>query len=148
MLFGFVGLSFAINRKASRITASGIMVMPKTLCHPYALASRGANRLAMTVPILPAAAMPITNPCCEGGYQRLARGSAMAKDAPATPSIRPIPKRAGKFTGINQPSESGINRKSSMPTPTHLVLKRSLNTPMGNRKREPLRVGMATIKPC
>ena len=61
-------------------------------CQPICSAMRGAASAATIVPELPAPAMPSTRPCCSGGYQRLASGSATAKLPPAMPSSTPIPR--------------------------------------------------------
>src|SRR6266542_767544 len=63
---------------------SGIAASTNVVCNPKCCASRGAKSVASTVPEFPAPAMPITRPCCSGGYHRLARGSATPKDRKST----------------------------------------------------------------
>ena len=103
------GLSRAISTKTISAIVSGIIASAITPCQPTAglAARRGATRLVMTVPLLPAAAMPIASPCFSGGYQRLASGSATAKEAPATPRSAPIAIRSFRPSPARQPKNSG-----------------------------------------
>ena len=101
------GLSFASSTNTTSAIVSGIIATAITPCQPIEAARRGAIRLVTTVPLLPAAAMPIARPCFSGGYQRLASGRATAKDAPATPSSAPIAIRSVRLSPDIQPSVSG-----------------------------------------
>ena len=76
-------------------------------------AMRGAKKFAITVPLLPAAAMPITSPCARPEYQRLASGSTIANDEPAAPSVNAgDEQRRQRARRRARRARAGQNRKS------------------------------------
>jgi hypothetical protein len=128
-------------------TASGTIARPKTACQPYTFARRGARRFVSTVPLLPAAAIPMASPWRSGGYQRLASGSATAKEAPPTPSMRPTARSDEKVEAQSHPRDSGTKRKARSAIPARRPPMRSPRMPSGIRSRDPERMGTATISP-
>ena len=120
--------------------------MAKTACQPIVCASMGPKKVASAVPLLPAPATPIARPWYCGGYQRLASGSAAAKLAPATPSIRPTSSICGSELTHSQASSSG-SAVSPMPiNPVRRAPIRSVNRPRTRRRIEPPSSGTATMR--
>ena len=117
----------------------------KTVCQPSDRASMGPKNVARAVPLLPAPAMPIANPWCCGGYQRLASGSATAKLAPATPNIRPTSSICGSESAHSQPSSSGTADNVMPIRPVRRAPTRSVISPRTRRRIEPPRSGTATM---
>ncbi len=131
------------------MSTTGIMAKPRAPCQPTPSiwARRGATRTAITVPLLPAPAIPMARPWCSGGYHRLASGSATAKLAPAMPSSTPSTSSWVTLLAAIQPQASGISTNVKLQTPTRFGPNRSTRRPSRTRKTAPPSSGTATTSP-
>ena len=123
------GGSFASSAKHANASATGTSAIPITACQPVCSAIRGAASVAITVPELPAPAIPIARPCSRGGNQRLASGSATANDAPAKPSRTPDAEHLRERPAASQPHSSGSDTTRHRHVPTRLGPRRSPSRP-------------------
>ena len=124
-----------------------MIARPIVACQPRCSAIRGAISALATVPELPAPAIPIASPWWRAGYQRLASGSEIANDAPATPSSAPTPSSWSGEVAPSQPHSSGVIAISIDTVPIRRGPKRSASTPNVTRQTAAESSGTATSTP-